>query len=146
MPAKTSSKTGSVELSVSEMNSLIEALQFNHDGLIPAIAQDASSGGILMVAYMNREAFEATVKRGEAVYYSRSRQKLWHKGESSGHTQTIVEIQLDCDGDCLVLQVVQQGGIACHTGTRDCFYRTLKDGSWQRNQEPLKSSDDIYQN
>jgi phosphoribosyl-AMP cyclohydrolase len=119
-------------------------LRFDPQGLIPAIAQDASSSQILMVAWMNIDAVLATVATGHAVYWSRSRQKLWHKGEESGHQQVIQEVRLDCDSDVLVLRVQQVGGIACHTGRSSCFYRVLVNGEWQTTEPVLKSPADIY--
>ncbi|MDP4911643.1 MAG: phosphoribosyl-AMP cyclohydrolase [Pseudomonadales bacterium] len=119
-------------------------LRFDPQGLIPAIAQDASSNQILMVAWMNIDAVLATVATGHAVYWSRSRQKLWHKGEESGHQQVIQEVRLDCDSDVLVLRVQQVGGIACHTGRSSCFYRVLVNGEWQTTEPVLKSPADIY--
>ncbi|OZI77142.1 phosphoribosyl-AMP cyclohydrolase [Bordetella genomosp. 12] len=104
---------------------------FDADGLIPAIAQDAENGQILMVAWMNREALAETAATGRAVYWSRSRRKLWRKGEESGHGQQVHELRLDCDGDVILLKVHQNGGIACHTGRASCFYRRL-DGTSQR--------------
>lgn len=97
-------------------------------GLLPAIAQDADSGEVLMLAWMNREAWEKTLATGEAHYFSRSRQKLWHKGETSSHTQSVVSVRLDCDSDTILLLVRQEGGAACHTGHASCFFRELKDG------------------
>lgn len=125
-------------------NSYLNDVNFNRDGLVAAIAQDAATGRILMMAWMNREALERTIALGEAVYFSRSRQKLWHKGESSGHTQKVSEIRLDCDGDLLCLQVQQAGGIACHTGRESCLYRVFKDGEWQTVDPVLKNPEDIY--
>ena len=119
-------------------------LTFNDDGLIPAIAQDKSSGKILMLAWMNREAVSETISTGQAVYWSRSRQMLWRKGESSGHYQQIDGIYLDCDGDVLILTVEQIGGIACHTGRRSCFFRKLINGSWQDVESVLKDPAEIY--
>ena len=119
-------------------------LRFDPQGLIPAIAQDASSNQIMMVAWMNIDAVLATVATGHAVYWSRSRQKLWHKGEESGHQQVIVEVRLDCDSDVLVLRVQQVGGIACHTGRSSCFFRVLVNGEWQTTEPVLKSPADIY--
>lgn len=104
----------------------MDDLKFDSSGLIPAIAQDAKSHEILMLAYMNRESLEKTLETGQAWYYSRSRQKLWHKGETSGNVQKIKEILYDCDGDALLLKIEQIGGIACHTGNRSCFFRKLK--------------------
>ncbi len=114
------------------------------DGLVPAIAQDAGTGRVLMVAWMDRDALKLTQKKGEAVYWSRSRKKLWHKGEESGHVQKIKEICLDCDGDVILLLVEQQGGIACHTGRASCFYRRLENGQWQEVDAVLKSPHEIY--
>lgn len=114
-------------------------------GILPAIAQDADTGDILMVAWINREALAKTVELGEAVYYSRSRQRLWHKGEESGHTQQIVEIRTDCDQDVILLKVRQTGGIACHTGRRSCFFEQLVDGAWQTTLAVIKDPKDIYQ-
>jgi len=114
------------------------------DGLVPAIAQDAVSGRVLMVAWMNREALKRTVQTGEAVYWSRSRKKLWHKGEESGHTQKVKEIRLDCDDDVVLLQVEQSGGIACHTGRASCFYNKLENGAWVETDAVLKDPNEIY--
>ncbi|MDN5842303.1 MAG: phosphoribosyl-AMP cyclohydrolase [Alcaligenaceae bacterium] len=129
-------------------SSWLDALAFDQDGLIPAIAQDAQSGTVLMMAWMNAEAVAETVRTGQAVYYSRSRKRLWRKGEESGHTQTIHEIRLDCDGDVLLLSVTQHGGIACHTGREHCFFRRLDatpDGkTWQVTDPVLKDPADIY--
>ena len=127
-----------------ENNAWLDAIHWNSDGLIPAIAQDAKTGRILMMAWMNKESLQLTAARGQAVYFSRSRDKLWHKGESSGHTQHVHEIQLDCDEDVIILQVEQIGGIACHTGRHSCFYRVLKDGQWQIVEPVLKDPSEIY--
>jgi len=128
------------------MNSdFIDAIAWNSDGLVPAIAQDGTSGRILMVAWMNREALELTVAKKEAVYWSRSRGKLWHKGEESGHTQKVTDIRLDCDGDVILLTIEQLGGIACHTGRESCFYRSLVDGEWQITDAVIKDPSLIYQ-
>lgn len=124
--------------------SWLNEIRWDEKGLAPAIAQDAVTGRILMVAWMNREALELTAAKGEAVYWSRSRNKLWHKGEESGHVQTVREIRLDCDEDVIVLQVEQQGGIACHTGRESCFYRVLKNGAWVTVDPVLKDPKDIY--
>ncbi|HRG50449.1 MAG TPA: phosphoribosyl-AMP cyclohydrolase [Pseudomonadales bacterium] len=126
------------------MMNWIDDVRWNADGLVTAIAQDHKTGRVLMVAWMNREALAQTAQRGEAVYWSRSRQKLWHKGEESGHVQTVHEIRLDCDADVIVLQVEQRGGIACHTGRESCFYRVLKDGEWQTVDAVLKDPAQIY--
>lgn len=122
----------------------IDQVSWNEAGLAPAIAQDASSGRILMVAWMDREALTLTASTGRAVYWSRSRRKLWRKGEESGHHQDVLEIALDCDGDVILLKVRQQGGIACHTGRESCFFRTLKDDQWQVTDEVLKDPETIY--
>lgn len=126
------------------MTTLYDDIAWNADGLVPAIAQDAATGRILMVAWMNREALSLTVAKGEAVYWSRSRQKLWHKGEESGHTQKVAAIRLDCDGDVILLSIEQIGGIACHTGRESCFYRTLVNDQWQVTDAVLKDPELIY--
>ncbi len=119
-------------------------VNWNDEGLVPAIAQDAASGDILMVAWMNREALELTAERGEAVYWSRSRKKLWHKGEESGHVQKVKEIRLDCDEDAILLKVEQVGDIACHTGRRSCFFQRLEGGEWKAVEPVLKDPHEIY--
>ena len=121
-----------------------EQVAWDANGLAPAIAQDAASGRILMVAWMNREALALTASGGHAVYWSRSRQKLWHKGEESGHRQLIRDIRLDCDGDVILLSVEQQGGIACHTGWQSCFFRSLQGGEWTVTDPVLKDPEAIY--
>ena len=126
------------------MSNWLDTVNWNSDGLIPAIAQDAKSGRILMMAWMNRESLQRSAECGEAVYWSRSRNQLWHKGETSGHIQKLHEIRLDCDEDVIVLQVEQLGGIACHTGRESCFYRVLKDGEWHVVEPVLKDPADIY--
>ena len=127
------------------MSNWLDAVNWNSDGLVPAIAQDAQTGRILMMAWMNRESLQLSAERGEAVYWSRSRGKLWHKGETSGHIQKLHEIRLDCDEDVIVLQVEQLGGIACHTGRRSCFFQKyLADGSWSAVDPVLKDPKDIY--
>jgi phosphoribosyl-AMP cyclohydrolase len=122
----------------------IQAIKWTDDGLIPAIAQDQQSGKILMMAWMNEESLRLSVEEQRAVYWSRSRGKLWRKGESSGHVQHLHEIRIDCDADVLVLQVEQVGGIACHTGRESCFYRVLKEGEWESVDPQLKKPEDIY--
>ena len=122
----------------------LDAVKWNDAGLVPAIAQDATDGKILMVAWMNREALKLTAQQGSAVYWSRSRKKLWHKGEESGHQQSVSEIRLDCDNDVVVLQVEQRGGIACHTGRRSCFYQRFEDGGWVTVEPVLKDPESIY--
>jgi phosphoribosyl-AMP cyclohydrolase len=119
-------------------------ISWNSDGLIPAIAQDADTGRILMVAWMNRESLRLTVEENRAVYWSRSRQKLWRKGEESGHEQRLLELRLDCDNDVIILKVNQIGGLACHTGRTSCFYRVLRDGQWQIVDKVIKDPKDIY--
>ncbi|MYM63605.1 phosphoribosyl-AMP cyclohydrolase [Pseudomaricurvus sp. HS19] len=122
----------------------LEAIRWTEDGLVPAIAQDAKTGRILMMAWMNRESLQLTADEGRAVYWSRSRQQLWRKGESSGHVQLVKEIRLDCDEDVIVLMVEQLGGMACHTGRESCFYRVLRDGQWQTVDPVLKDPKEIY--
>lgn len=122
----------------------LDEIQFDEAGLVAAIACDADDGSVLMLAWMNREALAETVQRGEAVYYSRSRGRLWHKGETSGHVQRVRDIRLDCDGDAILLSVEQVGGIACHTGRRRCFYRRLVDGVWEPTDPVKRDPDDIY--
>ncbi len=122
----------------------LDTVNWNTDGLVPAIAQDAATGDILMMAWMNREALALTAREGRAVYWSRSRQKLWRKGEESGHQQDVRELRLDCDSDVIVLKVEQRGGIACHTGRRSCFFRVLRDGQWQTVDPVLKNPENIY--
>jgi len=126
------------------MSDWLEQLKWNSDGLVPAIAQDHQSGEVLMLAWMNREALQLTSAQGRAVYWSRSRQRLWFKGEESGHIQSLHEIRVDCDADVVLLQVEQIGGIACHTGRRRCFFRVLKDGDWLTDEEIIKNPDEIY--
>ena len=122
----------------------LKNVNWSAEGLVPAIAQDAVSGRVLMVAWMNREALKLTWQKNEAVYWSRSRKKLWHKGEESGHIQKVKEIRMDCDGVVILLQVEQQGGIACHTGRESCFYSRLEKGKWLEADAVLKSPDEIY--
>jgi phosphoribosyl-AMP cyclohydrolase len=124
--------------------SWLDEIPWSKDGLITAIAQDAASGKILMVAFMNREALAQTVETGQAVYWSRSRGRLWRKGEESGHVQKLVELRLDCDADAVLLRVEQVGGIACHTGRARCFYRKLDDGRWVETDPVLKDPSAIY--
>lgn len=122
----------------------LDEIRFDENGLIPAIAQDANSGKILMMAWMNRESLELTAEKQQAVYWSRSRAKLWHKGEESGHTQNIVDIRFDCDEDVILLKVEQNGGIACHTGRESCFYRQLQGDQWVEVEAVIKDPKDIY--
>ncbi|ATG88598.1 phosphoribosyl-AMP cyclohydrolase [Methylomonas koyamae] len=122
----------------------LDQIEWTADGLVPAIAQDHSSGRVLMFAWMNRESLALTVAEGYAVYWSRSRQRLWRKGEESGHRQKIIDLQLDCDGDVILLKIEQEGGIACHTGRESCFFRSFKDGDWQIGEAVLKDPKAIY--
>jgi phosphoribosyl-AMP cyclohydrolase len=124
--------------------SWLDEVPWGKDGLITAVAQDAASGRILMVAWMNREALAQTVARKQAVYWSRSRDRLWHKGEESGHVQKVLEVRLDCDADAVLLKVEQAGGIACHTGRESCFFRKLEDGRWVSTDPVLKDPKLIY--
>ena len=128
------------------MNNLqwLDEVKFNEQGLIPAIAQHHLTGRILMVAWMNREALQLTAEKMRGVYFSRSRSKLWFKGEESGHFQTVYEIRLDCDADVIVLQIEQEGGIACHTGRESCFYRKLTPNGWEIVDAQLKDPNAIY--
>jgi phosphoribosyl-AMP cyclohydrolase len=122
----------------------LNKVKWNDDGLVPVIAQEALTGKVLMFAWMNRAALEQTVARGEAVYWSRSRRKLWHKGEESGHVQKVRELRLDCDEDVILLCVEQIGGIACHTGRHNCFFQKFADGRWVVTDPVIKDPKDIY--
>jgi phosphoribosyl-AMP cyclohydrolase len=125
----------------------LEQVRWDAQGLIPVIAQEASSNDVLMFAWMDREALQKTADQGRAVYYSRSRRKLWFKGEESGHVQIVHEIRMDCDNDVLLLKVTQQGhepSIACHTGRHSCFFQVLRDGAWQVVEPVLKDPQSIY--
>ncbi len=126
------------------MTDWLDQLKWDENGLAPAIAQDCGSGEVLMVAWMNREALRLSSEQERAVYWSRSRRKLWFKGEESGHLQRLKEIRLDCDADVILLQVEQIGGIACHTGRRRCFFRVLQDGQWHVDEEIIKNPEEIY--
>jgi phosphoribosyl-AMP cyclohydrolase len=126
------------------MNSFLDDIAWNEAGLVPAIAQDAATGEILMMAWMNREALQLTIAEQHAVYWSRSRNQLWRKGESSGHEQVLKSIALDCDGDAIVMKVEQKGGIACHTGRQSCFFREFKNGQWETVAPVLKDPNAIY--
>jgi phosphoribosyl-AMP cyclohydrolase len=114
------------------------------DGLVPVIAQELSTKQVLMFAFMNREALQLTVETGYAVYWSRSRNKLWRKGEESGHQQKVHELRLDCDGDVILMTVEQLGGIACHTGRHDCFFQKLENDAWKTDKPVIKNPEDIY--
>ncbi len=122
----------------------LDELAWGEDGLLPAIVQDQASGEVLMVAWMNAEALRETIRLGEAVFWSRSRRRLWHKGESSGHVQKVREVRTDCDRDVILLKVEQVGGIACHTGRASCFFRRLDGGQWQVTAPVLKDPAEIY--
>ena len=124
--------------------SWLDDVIFDSEGLIPAIAQEVGTGRLLMTAWMNREALAETVRSGRAVYWSRSRKRLWRKGEESGHVQLITQVRLDCDGDVIMLEVEQVGGIACHTGHGRCFFRKLENGMWVEVEPVLKDPRQIY--
>ena len=125
-------------------NAWLDELVFDANGLIPVIAQETDSGRLLMLAWMNREALAQTVLTGRAVYWSRSRERLWRKGDESGHVQLVKQVRLDCDADAVVLEVEQIGGIACHTGHSRCFYRKLENGKWVETEPALKDPRQIY--
>jgi len=122
----------------------LDAIKWDRDGLVPAIAQEVGSGKVLMVAWMNREALAETVRTNKAVYWSRSRRKLWRKGEESGHEQIVRDIRLDCDSDVVLLSVEQKGGIACHTGRQHCFFQQLQGDRWVTVEPVLKPESEIY--
>ncbi len=122
----------------------LDEVRWTDDGLVPVIAQSAATGRVIMFAWMNRESLQLTAEKGYAVYWSRSRQRLWRKGEESGHQQKVIDMQLDCDEDVILLKVEQVGGIACHTGRESCFYRSLVDGQWQAKEPVLKDPKSIY--
>lgn len=126
------------------LDTWLNKINWSENGLIPVIAQEADSGKILMVAWMNQEALKLTVEKREAIYWSRSRKKLWHKGEESGHTQKIKDIYLDCDADVLLLTVEQTGGIACHTGRHNCFFQKLENEQWVITAPIIKDPKEIY--
>lgn len=122
----------------------LDEIQWTEDGLVPVIAQQHDSGRVVMFAWMNRESLQLTVTEGYATYWSRSRKRLWRKGEESGHRQKVIDIQLDCDADVVLIKIIQEGGIACHTGRESCFYRSLIDGEWQSAEPVLKDPSSIY--
>jgi phosphoribosyl-AMP cyclohydrolase len=126
------------------VSSWLDEVPWNGEGLVAAVAQDAGSGRVLTVAWMNREALEQTANSGHAVYWSRSRRRLWRKGEESGHVQKVRELRLDCDADAVLVMVEQVGGIACHTGRESCFFRKLENGSWVTTDPVLKDPSLIY--
>jgi len=122
----------------------LDEIRWTEDGLVSVIAQQTGTGRVVMFAWMNRESLALTAEKGYAVYWSRSRKRLWRKGEESGHQQKVISIQLDCDEDVILLEIEQQGGIACHTGRESCFYRQLINGQWQAVEPVLKPPDEIY--
>jgi phosphoribosyl-AMP cyclohydrolase len=124
--------------------SWLNEIRWTDEGLVPAIAQEAGSGKVLMFAWMNRESLALSLREGRAIYWSRSRGKLWRKGEESGNVQTIKAMHLDCDGDVILLSVEQQGGVACHTGRHSCFYKVLRDGRWQDDEPVIKDPQEMY--
>nr|WP_036209613.1 phosphoribosyl-AMP cyclohydrolase [Massilia sp. LC238] len=125
-------------------NKWLNKIRWDENGLVPVIAQEAATGDILMFAWMNRDALAKTAELGEAVYWSRSRKKLWHKGEESGHTQKVLEMRLDCDEDVVLLKIEQKGGIACHTGRHSCFFQRFDGEDWQAVDPVLQDPDTIY--
>jgi phosphoribosyl-AMP cyclohydrolase len=127
-------------------NEWLKKVHWDENGLVPVIAQEASSGDVVMFAWMNRDALARTVETGEAVYWSRSRKKLWHKGEESGHIQKVLEIRVDCDEDVVLLKIEQVGGIACHTGRHSCFYQKFDGAEWQAVEPVLQDPVTIYTN
>ena len=127
------------------MTDWLDEVKWDDRGLVAAIAQDYQSGEVLMMAWMNRESLALTISEQRAVYWSRSRNRLWYKGEESGNVQKLHDIRLDCDADVVLLAVEQVGGIACHTGRRRCFYRVWRDGEWQIDEDVLKNPQEIYQ-
>ena len=129
---------------MSESHAWLDDIQWTDDGLVPAIAQDAETGKVLMFAWMNRESLQLTVKEGRAIYWSRSRKKLWRKGEESGHVQVLKDIRLDCDNDVILVLVEQIGGIACHTGRERCFYKQLQNNSWVEVEPVIQDPASIY--
>ncbi|MCK5925610.1 MAG: phosphoribosyl-AMP cyclohydrolase [Methylococcales bacterium] len=122
----------------------LDKIRWTEDGLVPVIAQQTGTGRVVMFAWMNRESLQLSADTGYATYWSRSRQRLWKKGEESGHRQKIIDIQLDCDEDVILLKIEQEGGIACHTGRQSCFYRSLVNGKWQPVEPILKDPKEIY--
>ena len=131
-------------MSTPQGNQWLDEVAWDAQGLVPAIAQDATSGEVLMFAWMNREALALTAATGQAVYWSRSRGRLWHKGEESGHTQKVLELRVDCDKDVVLLKIEQIGGIACHTGRRSCFFNRLENAGWQDVEPVVKDPKLIY--
>ncbi len=126
------------------MKTILDEIKWNEAGLVPAIAQQHDTGKVLMVAWMNRQALQTTLEEGRAVYYSRSRKKIWRKGEESGYIQELKELRIDCDSDVVLMQVKQIGGIACHTGRHTCFYKRYENNHWQDIDPVLKDQTEIY--
>lgn len=126
------------------MANWLDEIKWDKDGLVPAIAQESGSGKVLMMAWMNKESLALTAKEGRAIYWSRSRNKLWRKGEESGHVQVLKDMRLDCDNDVLLLEVEQIGGIACHTGRHNCFYKKLQNDQWLEVEPIIKNPHEIY--
>lgn len=126
------------------MSDWLNQIRWTEDGLVPVIAQEEGSGQILMFAWMNRESLAMTAKQGEAIYWSRSRNRLWHKGEESGHVQKVKSIRTDCDNDVVLITIEQVGGVACHTGRHSCFYQELHDGHWRAVEPVIKDPSAIY--
>lgn len=131
-------------MSVPHSSQWLDEVLWDAQGLVPAIAQDAVTGEVLMFAWMNRQALALTAETGHAVYWSRSRGRLWHKGEESGHTQRVLELRVDCDKDVVLLKIEQSGGIACHTGRRSCFFNRFETSGWQDVEPVLKDPKEIY--
>ena len=131
---------------MNDLGAMTARIKWNEQGLVPAIAQDWQTGEVLMLAWMNRQALTLTLEEGRAIYWSRSRQALWRKGEESGHVQELKELRIDCDADTILMKVVQVGGIACHTGRRSCFYRLAEEGRWRATDPVIKQPEDIYGN
>jgi phosphoribosyl-AMP cyclohydrolase len=129
---------------MTDPGTLVQDIKWNEHGLVPAIAQDWQTGEVLMLAWMNRDALQLTIAEGRGIYWSRSRQALWRKGEESGHVQQLKELRVDCDADTVLLKVEQVGGIACHTGRRSCFYQKLEEGAWRVVDTVIKQPADIY--
>ena len=128
------------------MPTYLDKVNWNENGLVPVVAQDVQSGRLLMQAWVNREALQASIEEGRAVYWSRSRSKLWRKGEESGNMQKLVDVYMDCDNDTLCFKVQQIGGIACHTGRESCFFQKLENGEWEASEPVLKDPTEIYGN
>ncbi len=140
----TTANNESTTLSAAQRAALLKEIAFNADGLVAAVVQDATSNEFLMMAWMDETAFLRTLDTGKACFYSRSRKAAWMKGESSGHLQIVREVFVDCDGDVVLLKVDSIGGMACHTGRRNCFFRKLENGAWVTQFEPIKSQTEIY--